>query len=209
MRRNATERRRRSGRRGFSIIELLVVVAVTSVGFVALLDLQVSSIRGLTYPANLTAAINLGEQFLATLHVEAIEWTGQGNQSWNNPNLRYLSTLNEAVASDAPEAWRVAAGADDAPDLFRDQAGSDQWYDAGLLREIDPRQNPRFCLHYRLVWANQSQRVMRADVRVLWLRDDAAFTQFSDCRIEMAEARFRGQVQSLTLTDQILINTSI
>lgn len=203
------QRLRRSRQHGFSIIELLVVVVVTAVGFVALLDLQVSSIRGLTYPTNLTAALNLGEQFLATLHVEAIEWTGQGSQTWNNPNLKYLSTLNPAFPADSPQAWQVAEGVEGHADLFRDQAGADDWYDAGLLREIGPRQNPRFCLHYRLAWANQSQRIMRADVRVLWLRDDAAWERFKDCRIEMAQARFVGQVQSVTLTDQILINTSI
>jgi len=209
MRRVADERRPRTGRRGFSVIELLVVVAVTSVGFVALLELQVASIRGLTYPANLTAAVNLGEHFLATLHLEAVEWTGNGAQQWNGPQLRYLSTLNPALAADSPDGWQVAYGIEGGSDLFTDQAGSDATYDAGLVRELAPRDNPRFCVHYRLAWATGSERLMRAEVRVMWLRDNASWALFRNCPVEMAQDRYVGQVQSVTLVDQILINSNI
>lgn len=199
----------RGTRRGFSIVELLVVVAVTGVGFVALLDLQVSSIRGLTYPANLTAAINLGEHFLSTLRVEAIEWTGKNGQTWDNPRLKYLSTLDPTLPADSPDSWQVLPAVDGATDAFRDQAGADDVYDPGLLREIQPRQNPRFCLHYQLVFVSEAENLIRAQVRVLWLRDEASWAEFKDCPLTMAEARFMGRVQSVTLTDQILINTSI
>jgi prepilin-type N-terminal cleavage/methylation domain-containing protein len=206
---SAGEHRGRRGRRGFSVIELLVVVAVTSVGFVALLELQVASIRGLSYPANVTAALNLGEHFLATLRLEAVEWTGNGTQQWNNPNLRYLKTLNPAAAADDPNAWQLAYGISGAPDNFTDQGGSDVVYDTGLTRELGPRDNPRFCVHYRLAWATGSERLMRAEVRVMWLRDEGSFALFKQCPLNMAQARYQGQVQSVTLTDQILINTNI
>lgn len=203
-RRGASRRLRRAG---FSVIELLIVVAITSIGFVALLDLQVSSIKGLSYPAQLTAAVNLGEHFLQTLRMEAIEWTPQS--SWDDPNLRYLSTMNQNANPNDPNAWQIGTGEIGAPDFFVDQAGSDGVYDVGLLREFPARENPRFCLHYRLSFTNASQRLIRAEVRVMWLRNEARFQKFKNCPLEMAEPQWRSVVQSITLTDQIMINTFI
>ena len=200
---------RRGGRTGFSIVELLVVVAVTSVGFVALLQLQVASIRGLNYPAQLTAAISLGEHFLATLHMEAIEWTGNGTQTWDGPNLRLLSTLNESANPASPDSWMIAYPNVDDQRHMVDQAGGEDEYDAGLLEEIPSDENPRFCVHYRLAWATASRTLMRAEVRVLWMRDEASWDvhPFVDCDPDMASDQYLSQVQSVTLVDQIMVNS--
>lgn len=206
-RRQQERRERGRSRRGFSIVELLIVVAVTSVGFVALLELQVASIRGLAYPAELTSAVNLGEHFLETLRMEGLEWTSSNSQNWQN--LRYLGTLDENAASDDPNQWQLAFGVVGADDMFVDQAGSDEQYDRGVVAEFPARQNPRFCLQYRLSFTDEAQRMIRAEVRVLWLRDQGSWTRFRNCPLEMAETKWRGTVQTLTLTDQILINTNI
>jgi prepilin-type N-terminal cleavage/methylation domain-containing protein len=203
--RHAGTNGRRARRRGFSVVELLIVVAVTSVGFVALLQLQVASIRGLNYPAQLTAAVNLGEHFLATLRMEGIEWTGNGAQTWDSTNLHYLPTLavTQALSANSPQGWQVAV------DHFVDQAGADGDYDRGVLGVIAADKYPRFCIQYRLSWATASQKLIRAEVRVLWMRDEAAWDldPFRTCDPQMAEARYLSQVQSVTLTDQILINS--
>ena len=184
------------------MVELLIVVAITSIGFVALLDLQVSSIRGLTFSSRLTNAMNLAEHFLATVRMEAIEWTGENGQTWDNGNLTYLPTTQ-----DDPE-WQVAQVALGAADAYLDQGGGETRYDPGLLAEFPSRQNPRFCIQYRLQWTNASRRLIRADVRVLWLRDEAQWARWKDCPTDMADQRNFGSVQFIGVTKQILINST-
>ena len=183
------------------MIELLIVVAITSVGFIALLDLQVSSVRGLTFPSRLTNAMNLAEHFLATVRMEAIEWTGPNGRDWNDPAFVYLSQTQTN-----PD-WQVAQVPAGAPDAFLDQAGGETRYDPGLLAEFPTRQNPRFCIQYRLQWTNASQRLIRADVRVLWLRDESSWAQWQSCPASMANANNFGVVQFIALTRQIMINS--
>ncbi len=193
-----------TGKHGFSTVELLIVVAVTSVGFVALLELQVASIRGLGYPAKLTLGMGLGEHFLGTLQTEAVEWTDDGGPNWSNSDLRYLSQFNEA----APDEWILASAPEGVDFALTDSVGSDLWYDGGVLREIPPTGAPRFCLHYRLSWATPNQSVIRADVRVSWLHDEASWSDFKDCPDEMFAPENRGSVTSVRLSELIMRNTA-
>ena len=208
------ERKRRLGRRktrkrgfskrGFSMMELLIVVTITTIGFVALLNLQVSSIQGLAYPTRLTEAVNLADHFLGTLQMEAMEWTPEGTRPWNSPNLRYLPTLQDPAPS-----WRIAwRDAHEFPDgsvphKFVNQNGSIIEYDTGLQAEFPAQDNARFCVHYRLSWALPNERVMRAEVRVLWLRKSAAWDDWKDCPLGM-EMR-RDAVESVTVTGQVMM----
>jgi hypothetical protein len=201
---NARLGHKRSARsRGFSAVELLIVIGFTSVGFVALLQLQVATIQGLGYPARLNLAAAYGEHFLATLQVEATEWTDQGEQTLSNANLRYLTQFNEG----APQQW-ILANPPQGPDFaLTDYVGNNVFYDSGILREVPATATPRFCLHYRLAWATANPNMLRADVRVSWLREEAAWEDFKDCPAGMLDPVQRGNVHSIRLSELIMRNS--
>lgn len=196
-----TNRARRRRAEGFSIVELLIVVAITSVGFVALLNLQVATIRGLGYPAQMIDAVSLAEHFIGTLQMEAVEWTEVDGHSFDNGRLRYLPTAPASFGSFSE--WNVAYdfGNDHS---FTDLAGGDPTYDPGMQAEFPPQRTPRFCLHYRLAWVSENQRLLRADVRVLWLRDEASWARFKDCPVDMVD--WPSEVQFVTLPAQVMVN---
>lgn len=196
-----SSKRARQG--GFSLVELLIVVLVTAVGFVALLDLQVSTIRGLNYPAQMNAAINLGEHLIETMKLESYVRRGGGLTSGQH----YLPALPAYGSGTNDTGWLMAYANGSSQHEMTDQVGADAVYDAGALVEFPALDRPRFCVRYRLSWV--SQNLARADVRVLWLRDEGAWTRFKDCpdsgNDEMEAVANRDSVQFVTLTEQLIL----
>ena len=191
-------------RGGFSIVELLVVVVITAVGFGAMLDLQVSSIKGLSYPAQMNAAVNLGEHLLETMQLEAYVRRSGGDTSSQN----YLPQLPNFNAGTNDTGWLAAyANNGSGQHDMTDQLGADTTYDVEALAEFPTLDRPRFCVRYRLAWV--SQNLIRAEVRVLWLRDERAWTRFRNCPAsgidEMEATHNRDSVQFLTLSKQFIL----
>lgn len=196
--RNRSEMPSRSGNAGFTVIELLITVAITAIGFVALLTLQVATIRGLNFSTNLAAATNLGEHVLATMDVEGVQWVGGVP-----PNtLPMLSTINGNEGF-----WQVWRCDPTAPDAFMNQTGCDNLvFDVGIDSEIPIRANTRFCVQYNLDWANPTRTLIDAQVRVFWLRDEAGLWQtFRDCPVGTMELPANSvNVQFVTVQGQIM-----
>ena len=66
---------------GFSLVELLMVIVVTTLGFVALLNMQMATLRGLAHAKHMAEGTNLAENFIEQLRLEFMSWTdlpGQG-----------------------------------------------------------------------------------------------------------------------------------
>jgi prepilin-type N-terminal cleavage/methylation domain-containing protein len=57
----------KSGKRGFSLVEVLLALMILSVGLLAVAQLQVTAIRSLAYSRHLSTATQLGEQQLEYL----------------------------------------------------------------------------------------------------------------------------------------------
>lgn len=199
----AKDSRKRARRGGFTLVELLIVVMITAVGFVALLDLQVSSIRGLNYPAQMNAAINLGEHLIETLQLEAYVQREGGPTG----TLRYLPVLPPFGGGVTDTGWQQAFSNGSSEHAMTDQVGADTTYDVGALTEFPALDRPRFCVRYRLAWV--SENLARAEVRVLWLRDEASWTRFRNCPDEgpdaMEDLNNRDSVQFVTLTEQLIL----
>ena len=114
-------------RRGFTIVELLIVVAVTTAGFIALADLQTSSLRGMRSMSRMADALSLGENFLEDLRLEFSQWTPETPletlaAAGKVPHLAGLPT----GASAQPGAQTSGDGVDGGPGwVIGDEDGGD------------------------------------------------------------------------------------
>lgn len=180
-----TNRSRKS--RGFTLVELMAVMAISLIGFLAVLYLQQGVIRGSGNSWNMVQATNLGRHLLESIRLEGTQWyndSSVGVGGHQQARFLYLQNVgNPAIGGTS--GWRnfdfYPPGT---PFTMVDQIGRQVAYDAGTLQEVRPDRNPRFCARYRLTWLIPNQ-LIRAEVRVLWPRDDAPAGRYDQCDAAM------------------------
>ena len=167
---------------------MMVSLAIIVVGFMGLLDLQTSGIQGATEGRSLFHGLKLAEHFAETLRTEAISWT-RGITLNNNTDFPFLQEA-PIGADDATSGWEVATPGGYVGTLanFSDQTNyCDKGVcDAGVLNELPATSDVRFCIHYRLTWLT-ADVVLRADVRVLWVRPGRERGLYAACEVGMAD----------------------
>ncbi len=179
-------------RAAFTVSELLIVVAVSTVGFVALADLQTSTIHGRAEMQKMLQAVNLAEMFLDDLRLEFSRWTPA--QQLTPGLFPHLADLPVGPTVGAG-AQTIGSGVKSGPGWIsvEYQGGSDRrvslvgdvhplGYNAGIYKAInfvgfsaDP-----FCLFYRLTWLNPGETI-RAEVEVAWAFHHANQDEFQTC----------------------------
>ncbi len=136
--------------KGFTLVEILVAVAVSAAGFAAVFALQVSNLRGNLSTRDQIAASALAELSLDRLRGDAYMWT--------EPGAPPAPLLNAA-----PGEWHTLTPAPVDHNGLTLAA-------AGLPGSALSRQ--RYCVHYWLEpLTGLYEGVMNARVRVLWTRD--------------------------------------
>lgn len=204
---------------GFTLVEVLIVVIVSTLGFVALFGMQVATLRGLSNTRRIIEATNLAENFLEQLRLEFSAWTdepGGGLADGVFPHLAGLPVGPSAVAggqtvggeiADAP-AWIIGdagVGADRRVSVIGDQNGAfNTGIRAAMLSPGSEEVEQPFCLHYRLTWLIPN-RSMRAEVEVVWPLENANLETFVDCA-QLASAAL-GELRSVNLTTNLSVNT--
>lgn len=206
--------------RGFSLVELMITVSITTMGFVALLTLQTATLRGMSNTRHLIQATSLAENFLGQLQLEFMGWTenpGQGlSNTTNFPHLAGLPTDAAATAG----ATSSSDGVDNAPGWVNaDTDGGDDrrvsvvgdrhpfGFNSGIRAAmISPGAEDieaPYCMRYRLTWLIP-QRAIRAEVEVAWPLENANLDNFLTCE-EMASANL-GELRSVTLMSTLAVN---
>jgi prepilin-type N-terminal cleavage/methylation domain-containing protein len=167
---------RRKHSRGFTLVELLMVVALTTTGFVGLFNLQAASIKGMGNMIRMTQATTLAENFISRLRLEFSAWTTTQPLSSGGlfPHLAGLPTDDGAQPGvqtpgdgikDGP-GW-VIGDVDGGTDRRVSIAGDAHplGYNTGtrqamLVPDMED-EDQHFCLLYRLTWmrANRAIRV--------------------------------------------------
>lgn len=136
---------------GFTIVEVLVAVIITAIGFAAIFSLQIGSMQGNIEARELAAATNLAERFVADLRSEAYMWT---------TGLRPPADSTPRLALQ-PEQWHTLTP-DPVDHNGRAHTDQDAQFGSPLARQ-------RFCVHY---WLGQRDPAMdgviRVQVRVVW-----------------------------------------
>lgn len=190
---------------GYSLVEVMAVLAITVVGLLALINLQVGTLKGLTASRSMMDGVNLAEHFLETLKSEAIPWnTDSATMVSQTTRFPHLRLAGSPATEGGGSGWVRAYISDDAGSDKRVGAlGNDSDWDSGVLNEVPAGVNQRYCVHYRLTWVIP-EYLLRADVRVLWMRDDSDLTLYDECQIGMETDL--ANVSSVTLPGTIMRN---
>jgi prepilin-type N-terminal cleavage/methylation domain-containing protein len=168
---------------GFSMIELMIVVALTALGLVTLLKMQAQTLQAVGSSRTIAEAANLGNHLLESLKLEAVEWSMDGTlmiaQTARFPHLSQAGSPNPGSGS----GW-LRTMLPDTTEKLVGPLGNDALLDTGLLTQFPWDRNRRFCVQYRLTWL-LADWLMRADVRVLWVRDNSRVGLYDECPDDM------------------------
>jgi hypothetical protein len=187
--------------RGASLIELMAAIAISIIGFVGLLDLQSASLQGLSDGRAMFHAMELTEHFSETLRTEAIEWTNQSTQSYDQTKFVFIKNAPTPPVDGAVGNWLVAT-----PNGYVGTMGELSPYDKGVLEEFPPTLDRRFCIHYRVSWLI-ANRLMRVDARVLWIRPGGERGLYKACDLKMADDATNTSMISVPVV--IMMNPSV
>jgi hypothetical protein len=151
---------RRHRAAGYTVVEILVSMAVLAVGVIGIIATQKVTIASNTHAKNLAVATHIAQSWLGVLEAEASLWgegggltrttwlsQGAGTTTWFRPNY---------------DGTRIFGPAFDAI--------------GNPVRTQDENPNARFCADLRFSPLNNTANnagLIRVEVRVIWLRDQA------------------------------------
>ncbi len=156
----ATRLARRRRAAGYTVVEILISMAVLAVGVIGIIATQKVTVASNTNAKNLALATQIAQSWLGVLEAEAALW-GEGGGLTRTTWLRQGAGTTDWFRPDY-DGTRIFGPAFDAlgnPVLTQDQ---------------DP--NARFCADLRFSPLNNTANntgLLRVEVRVIWLRDQA------------------------------------
>jgi len=205
-------------RAGFTLVEVVVVVALTTAGFLAMLDLQINTIRGTGSSRDQQEAMMLAEHTIQSIRQEAYRWTASQPLANISADLLFLANVPIDTSSTEPTPWFIAWQNAAEADQTVPAVGGSNTRDAGIRGlyslqsgATDPV-NRRFCVHYRLAWMIPNQ-LLRAEIKVLWPRYGRIISNFNTCQPNPAGNDYYGadptNVQSITVPVSIIRNVFV
>ncbi len=150
-------RQRAAAARGYTLVELMMAIALFTVAVLGIVSLQRLTVVSNGHSKNLAIAQRIAQTWAAQLQMDSTSW----GSTYDSAGI--LSDPSGAWTRPPYVAGRVGGAFDNVGNPLTDEASS-------LARA-------RFCTHVRLSWlygANtgvSGNRVMRAEIRVFWLRD--------------------------------------
>lgn len=162
---------------GYTLIEVMMAVAVMTIGAVGLLAMQQASTRGNMEARQMTTATQIANLWLERVKRDSLNWNvgGATATAADLTRTRYLSAVPApAVAPGWGSPTNVPAGESYAFDYW----GRDTTATAGNNAQV-------FCVNTRYQWVFPGQAI-RADVRVWWHRRGVGDTNSADGRLYRA-----------------------
>jgi prepilin-type N-terminal cleavage/methylation domain-containing protein len=160
--------------RGYTAVELLMAIAIFGIGVAGIISIEKVTSVSNGHAKNLGIATHIAESWLDMLATDANTWTAPGRVGASGfiGNTTWLSKVT--TNADAASNWFLP--------VYSNALAFGPAFDA-LGDPIDPAGTApvAFCSHLRLSWLYQptasGNGLIRAEVRVFWLRDGQAFTQ--------------------------------
>ena len=163
----AQRRRARARRQGFTLIEVMMSLAIMTVGALGIMALQQAATRGNMEARQMTAATNINRIWIERLRADTLLWNATTVPA-GFENTRYISVLESEPGTD----WFAPISGDGVVDSYAfDYFGNDTEEEADTY----------FCTHIRLRWIRQGS-MLRADVRTFW-HDRDNVGQFPGCAV--------------------------
>lgn len=152
-------------RRGYTVVELMMAMAVMTIGVGGIVAMQKVTIASNMNAKNVALATHVGQSFLDELTSEAHTWT-------SSAGLSRTVWLQEVGVEGVEPVWFVPT--------YDEGRRMGEAFDA-LGSVVDPdniADNAQFCVHLRLSWlspvANAGKTgsgLLRAETRVYWQRE--------------------------------------
>ena len=144
--------------RGFTLIEVLLVMVITVVAFIGILQLQARATSGVSDARDIALATNLAGHFIETVKTESLRWQNDAGLSTNQVPFRYLNNADGTWHSaylDGGGGNTMIGRMGNALALAPTQNPATNALDRGLLSEfplISPQASypVKFCVFYRL-----------------------------------------------------------
>ncbi len=172
----------RATRAGFTLIEVMMALAVMSVGAVGIMSLQQASTRGNVESREVGTATMVTRRWVERLKIDALAWNSPGTTADVLGNTKYLQLVDGA--------WHAPVDEDGIDSFAANFFGEDVMDDAvGMGAQ-------HFCTHVRLRWTAAGDTI-RADVRTFWFRRGSDNSLFENCA-SGAEAIVDGDLMSPT-----------
>ena len=178
--------------RGYTIVELMMAIAVLGIGITGVIAMQKVTISSNGHANRLATATHIAQSWLDELAAEAGQWNDE------NDFDDTIWLTNVGVEGGPPNDWFLPvynAGRDFGPAF--DAVGS-------AVATDDIPSDARYCAEVRLRWIGSQNAIkaggglIRAEVRVFWRRDGvvsvtaeqaASFCQAGQIDLDTAEAQ--------------------
>jgi prepilin-type N-terminal cleavage/methylation domain-containing protein len=145
--------------RGYTLVELMMAIALFTVGVLAIISMQKLTVVSNAHSKDVSVAQRIAQSWASQLELDATQWRNTFGAGW----------LNSGATWDRPAyvAGRSFGGA-------FDSLGNP------LTDSVADQARARFCTHVRMSWLYPNNgsvmagnAMLRAEVRVFWLREGA------------------------------------
>jgi type II secretion system protein I len=183
----ATRQRRRPRRAytGFTLIEVMVALAVMTISAMALMSMQGQAARANGHARDLTAAAQIAQTVIERLKMDALAWRSIVPGVNDITTTQWLNATGQGNPGDfitfTVKPPFVRGGNSVTISNAFNQFGEDVVV-AGA--SADQLASVKFCTSLRLLWIYNTNRVLRADVRVWWTKEvptRAILDDFASC----------------------------
>ncbi|MET0793680.1 MAG: type II secretion system protein [Polyangiaceae bacterium] len=161
--------------RGYTAVELLMAISIFGIGVAGIISMEKVTVASNAHAKNLAIATHIAESWLDMLATDASTWNAPGLPG-STGLIGNTVWLNKVTANaNATSSWILPA--------YSGTLRFGPAFDA-LGDPIDPAGTTptAFCSHLRLSWLYQptdpgGNGLIRAEVRVFWLKEGQAFAQ--------------------------------
>jgi prepilin-type N-terminal cleavage/methylation domain-containing protein len=170
-RRRAVRRARGQRRDGYTLVEVMMAIAILTASAVAIIGMQEAVIHGNIEARQLGTATSIARSSAELLRMDALNWTSTSLGSTTFNNTRFLRDVPTSATA-APTAWAPFGVTTGAPERFRDYYGNNTAVTADMV----------YCVQSRFAWIFPGQ-LLRADIRVWWTRSgpDVNHATYAGC----------------------------